>query len=50
MLLKEKGYDEFLEEKIRRGNEDFQHGRYYTSEQSRQRVEALLRRKEKELT
>lgn len=49
MLLKEKGYDEFLEQKIHQGREDFKAGRYYTAEQSRERVEALLKRKEKEL-
>ncbi|MBF0786105.1 hypothetical protein IR120_11650 [Muribacter muris] len=48
-MLKEKGYDEFLAEKIRKGREDIQAGRYLTAEQSRQRIEALLVRKEKEL-
>jgi hypothetical protein len=48
-MLKEKGYDEFLAEKIQKGLDDFANGRYLTAEQSRQRIEELLVRKEQEL-
>lgn len=49
MLLKEKGYDEFLAQKIEKGLEDFEQGRFLTAEQSRTQVEQLLVRKEQEL-
>ncbi|MFZ7229803.1 hypothetical protein ACLSZN_07495 [Avibacterium avium] len=47
-MLKEKGYDEFLAEKIRRGDEDFKAGRVLTLEESRRQTLALLERKARE--
>lgn len=49
MLLKEKGYDEFLAQKVKKGLDDFSIGNFLTAEQSRMRVEQLLSRKEQEL-
>ncbi|HHW7568239.1 TPA: hypothetical protein ACU21S_001563 [Mannheimia haemolytica] len=45
MLLKEQGYDEFLAEKIRRGQEDVKAGRFFTAEQSRARTQEVIRKK-----
>lgn len=49
MLFKEKGYDEFLAQKVEKGLSDFENGRFFTAEQSRMQIEQLLVRKEKEL-
>lgn len=49
MLLKEKGYDEFLAQKVKKGLDDFSIGNFLTAEQSGMRVEQLLSRKEQEL-
>lgn len=48
-LQKEAGYDEFLAKKIAKGREDIKNGRYVTLAESRQRIEALLVRKEREM-
>lgn len=48
MLLKEQGYDEFLAEKIRRGQEDVKAGRVFTAEQSRARTQDIIRKKAQE--
>ncbi|MGY6090619.1 hypothetical protein [Avibacterium paragallinarum] len=47
-MFKEKGYDEFLAEKIRRADEDFKAGRVLTLEESRRQTLALLERKVRE--
>lgn len=49
MLLKEQGYDEFLAEKIRRGQADAEAGRVLTAEQSKARTQEIIRRKAQEL-
>lgn len=49
MLLKEQGYDEFLAEKIRCGQEDVKAGRVFTAEQSRARTQEIIRKKAQEL-
>ncbi|HDV7283890.1 hypothetical protein M3704_05060 [Mannheimia haemolytica] len=48
-MLKEKGYDEFLNQKIEKGLNDFKQGRYLTAEQAKQQIEKMLRAKEIEL-
>ncbi|MDH2998496.1 hypothetical protein A1D22_10835 [Pasteurellaceae bacterium LFhippo2] len=48
-MLKEKGYDEFLAEKIKLGREDVEAGRVLTLAQSRTRTRAVIERKAKEL-
>lgn len=47
-MFKEKGYDEFLAEKIRRAQEDIKAGRVLTLEESRKRTLAMLERKARE--
>ena len=42
MLFKEKGYDEFLAEKISRADEDFKAGRVHSWEDVRQELQELL--------
>ncbi|MFZ7201414.1 hypothetical protein [Avibacterium avium] len=48
-MFKEKGYDEFLAEKIRRGDEDFKAGRVFTLEQANAKWQATIERKAAEL-
>ncbi|QIM63264.1 hypothetical protein A1D29_08225 [Pasteurellaceae bacterium Orientalotternb1] len=48
MLLKEKGYDEFLAEKIRIAREQFANGQYVTKEELNVRMKALFAELEKE--
>lgn len=47
-MFKEKGYDEFLAEKIRRAQEDIKAGRVLTLEESRKKTLAMLERKARE--
>lgn len=47
-MLKEKGYDEFLAEKIRRADEDIKAGRVLTLEESKRQTLVLLERKAQE--
>lgn len=47
-MFKEKGYDEFLAEKIRRAQEDIKAGRVLTLKESRKRTLAMLERKARE--
>ena len=47
-MLKEKGYDEFLAEKIRRADEDIKAGRVLTLEESKRQALAKLERKAQE--
>lgn len=49
MLLKEQGYDEFLAEKIRRGQENVKVGRTITLNELDRSIEQLLERKAVEL-
>lgn len=49
MLLKEKGYDEFLAEKIRRGLDDVANGRVVTLEELNRSIEQMLEQKAAEL-
>lgn len=48
-MVKEQGYDAFLAQKIEKGLNDFEQGRYHTAEQARQRIEQMLVSKEQEL-
>lgn len=48
-MFKEKGYDEFLAQKIEKGLKDFEQGRYVSAEEARLRIEAMLMKKEQEL-
>lgn len=48
-MFKEKGYDEFLAEKIRLGLEDIEAGRYISLEESKALTKQLIERKAKEL-
>lgn len=48
-MFKEKGYDEFLAEQIKKSREDIQAGRVLTLEESKARTLALIERKAKEL-
>lgn len=48
-MLKEKGYDEFLSQKIEKGLNDFKQGGYLTAEQAKQQIEKMLQAKEIEL-
>lgn len=45
MLLKEKGYDEFLAEQINRGNEDIKAGRVITLEEAKTRWQRTIEKK-----
>lgn len=47
-MLKEKGYDEFLAEKIRRADEDIKAGRVLTLEESKRQTLVILERKAQE--
>lgn len=47
-MLKEKGYDEFLAEKIRKGREDIQAGRVVTREELNRRMKILFAQLEQE--
>lgn len=47
-MLKEKGYDEFLAEKIRRADEDIKAGRVLTLEESKRQALAKLEHKAQE--
>lgn len=47
-MFKEKGYDEFLAEKIRLANEDISAGRVLSLEESKKQALALLERKARE--
>lgn len=49
-MFKEKGYDEFLAEKIRLGLEDMQSGKGFSLEESKARTKQLIERKAKELS
>ena len=49
MLFKEAGYDEFLAEKIRRGERDIAEGRILTLEQARELSLKNLENKAKEI-
>ncbi|MGY4675314.1 hypothetical protein ACWIVU_07230 [Ursidibacter arcticus] len=49
MLMKQKGYDEFLADKVAKGLQDYKQGRFHTAEQAKQRIEQTLIRKEREL-
>lgn len=49
-MFKEKGYDEFLAEKIRLGLEDMQSGEGFSLEESKARTKQLIERKAKELS
>lgn len=49
MMLKEKGYDEFLAEKIRRGKEDIAAGRVFTLEQANAKWQQTIASKAAEL-
>lgn len=49
VMLKEKGYDEFLAEKIRKGEDDLKHGRVLSAEQSRAEARQAIQRKMQEL-
>ncbi|BFU60764.1 MULTISPECIES: hypothetical protein [Rodentibacter] len=48
-MFKEKGYDEFLAEKIRRSEEDIKAGRVYTLEEARSKWQQTIERKAVEL-
>ena len=45
MLLKEKGYDEFLAESIKRGEEDIAAGRVFTLEQVKEHLQRTIEQK-----
>ncbi|WP_179108067.1 hypothetical protein [Rodentibacter ratti] len=47
-MFKEKGYDEFLAEKIRLSEEDIKEGRVLTLEESKRQTLKLLERKAQE--
>lgn len=49
MLLKEKGYDEFLAKKIAKADADIQAGRVHSLEEVDASIQYLLARKEREL-
>lgn len=49
MMLKEKGYDEFLAEKIRLGKEDIAAGRVVTLEEAKKQWQQTIERKAAEL-
>ncbi len=48
-MFKEKGYDEFLAEKIRRGDEDFKAGNVISLAESKEDIRKLIEQKSKEL-
>lgn len=48
-MFKEKGYDEFLAEKIRRSEEDIAAGRIYTLEEAKAQWQQTIERKAAEL-
>lgn len=48
-MLKEKGYDEFLAEKIRQGLNDVEMKRGLSLEQSKERARKVIERKAQEL-
>ncbi|HGO5814316.1 TPA: hypothetical protein ACK3JR_000140 [Mannheimia haemolytica] len=48
-MFKEKGYDEFLAQKLKESREDIQAGRVFSLEESKARTLALIERKAKEL-
>ncbi|UXN34709.1 hypothetical protein N8E86_00280 [Avibacterium paragallinarum] len=48
-MFKEKGYDEFLAEKIRRGDEDFKSGNVISLAESKEDIRQLIEQKSKEL-
>ncbi|MEE6032832.1 hypothetical protein ACLSZY_05700 [Avibacterium volantium] len=48
-MFKEKGYDEFLAEKIRRGDEDFKAGNVISLAESKEDIRQLIEQKSKEL-
>lgn len=48
-MLKEKGYDEFLEQKIQKARQSIQSGHYVTLGQAKKNIEAKLESKAKEL-
>lgn len=48
-MFKEKGYDEFLAEKIRLGSEDMQSGNGLSLDESKARTKQLIERKAREL-
>ena len=50
MLFKEPGYDEFLAQKIRQGQQDIEQGRTVTLEQLKREMEELLERRGAELS
>ncbi|MGX2968280.1 hypothetical protein ACWIW6_09545 [Ursidibacter sp. B-7004-1] len=49
-MFKEKGYDEFLAQKLRESREDIKNGKVLTFEESRAKTQALVERKAKELS
>ena len=49
MFKKEEGYEEFLAEKIRRGEEDVKAGRVVTLEESKAEIRLLIESKAREL-
>ena len=48
-MFKEEGYEEFLAEKIRRGEEDVKAGRVVTLEESKAEIRLLIESKAREL-
>lgn len=48
-MFKEKGYDEFLAEKIRQGEEDLKNGRVVSKEQSLARLQQVVLNAERDL-
>ncbi|MGX2955895.1 hypothetical protein ACWIYZ_02260 [Ursidibacter arcticus] len=49
-MFKEKGYDEFLAQKLRESREDIKNGKVLTFEESKAKTQALVERKAKELS
>lgn len=48
-MFKEKGYDEFLAESLKRANEDIAAGRVLSLEESKARIHQIIEQKSKEL-
>ncbi|MGX2950339.1 hypothetical protein ACWIVY_04340 [Ursidibacter sp. B-7004-1] len=49
-MFKEKGYDEFLAQKLRESREDIKNGKVLTFEESKAKTRVLVERKAKELS
>lgn len=49
IMFKEKGYDEFLAESLKRADEDIAAGRVFTLEQSKAHIRQVIEQKSREL-